>query len=242
MQAEGIERMRWVGLDEGEQADAYFRLAYARMFTSEGRLALACQYERRGADGPALALAWARVDEELRAASLAAERGAALGPILRATPEAFAGDVLRLADNFPCLQTILASRLGDLPRARAGATGLAGEHPCAVQALAEFGHALHLAGLFDEAHTNFARALVLETELANDPAVATPDLACPVAGPDQAHFTADCSSVRCVENDPYQRWCSWSEYLRYRAIHAAHATGARGADATRRARPRNSGL
>ena len=211
--ADELERMDWTDLEVGERIDAWFRLANSRMHTAEEQLEIACALEREAASDTERDHAWSLVDRDLRLAADAAEGGAAL-------TDAIPSEQLA---RFSCVQVVVSSRLGELPRARGAASAL-GHESCSVQALVELGHALALDGEHDEADAAFDRALALDQQLP------TTTLACPALTNAQPGFTIDCDAADCgVEVDLFVRWCSWTEYLRYRRIHAARAGGTIGA-------------
>ncbi|MFO7566493.1 MAG: hypothetical protein R6X02_27875, partial [Enhygromyxa sp.] len=143
----------------------------------------------------------------LRAAMAAGAEGLAL-----AKAEAFERPWAR---DLPCLNTIAASRLGELADAGASAAMLDIRAECTGSALAEYGHALDLAGAHEQARAAFERALVI--------AEAKPALAigCPVAGRERAWAEIQ----HCPRPELFRRWCAWTDYLRYRLLWSAHYGG-----------------
>ena len=196
---------------DNERYEMTFRLAVQGLGMAEENARNACHFERSGDDPDALQAEWASLQRNLALALQAAES------VFAMNPSAENGAWMPL--EAPCLLTLAASRLGDVERARLGAAALHDEIPCSLQALVEFGHALHERGLHAEGRAVFERAVQIETELTAR--FGELDVACPSAHPEKLVATLQ----RKPQPHLRVRWCSWADYLKYRQVHSALALG-----------------
>jgi hypothetical protein len=197
-------------LVEEERYEMTFRLAEQALGVAEENARRACHLERLGNDAAALETEWIQLERNLEIAQHAAESVLMMGP-----PEPRFDWV---PGHALCRQTLAASRLGDVERARVGASMLIESRPCSIRALVEFGHALHERGLYVEARRAFDQAARLESEFTERSGDV--DVACPSATPKDA-----LARFGGPQPDQDKRWCSWADYLEYREIGSALALG-----------------